>query len=183
MATVINIHEHELDGTPEQVGMLIDSLASEDDALWPHHTWPRMKFDRPLDVGATGGHGPVRYFVEEYIPGQSIKFCFTGPKGFNGFHGYDMIRAEHPPVVLRHTLHMATHGAALVSWPLFFRPMHDALIKDSFATAQASLGQPQEMQVWPTWVRFLRWAVSGGKAPPQIMPAGGVQGENNGFHT
>ena len=83
---VINIHECELDGTPEQVGLLIDSLASAEDALWPYQLWPRMEFDRPLDVGATGGHGPVRYFVEEYTPGQSIKFRFTGPKGFNGFH-------------------------------------------------------------------------------------------------
>ena len=42
---VINIHERELDGTPEQVGWLIDSLASAEDALWPYHLWPRMKFD------------------------------------------------------------------------------------------------------------------------------------------
>ncbi|MFC1580269.1 SRPBCC family protein [Thermodesulfobacteriota bacterium] len=183
MATVINIHERGLDGTPEQVGMLIDSLASLKDNLWPCHSWPRMKFDRPLDVGAAGGHGPVRYFVEEYAPGRSIKFCFIGPKGFNGFHGYDMIRAEHRSVVLRHTLSMTTHGAALVSWPLLFRPLHDALIEDSFATAQASLGQPPEMQAWSSWVIFLRWAVSGGKAPPQVMPEGVAPGENNGIHT
>ena len=42
---VINIHERELGANYEQVGALIDSLASEDDRLWPGHSWPRMKFD------------------------------------------------------------------------------------------------------------------------------------------
>ncbi len=77
---VINIHERELGANHEQVGALIDSLASEDDRLWPGHSWPRMKFDRPLSIGATGGHGPIRYFIEGYKPGKFIKFCFTNPK-------------------------------------------------------------------------------------------------------
>ena len=91
---VINVHERELLATPEQVGALIDSLASDEDALWPNHSWPRMAFDRPLCVGATGGHGPVRYFVGEYVPGQAIRFHFTGPKGFSGYHGYEMVRKK-----------------------------------------------------------------------------------------
>lgn len=89
---ILNVHERELQASPDRVGALIDSLAFRDDALWPKHAWPRMEFDRPLSVGARGGHGPIRYFVEEYVPGESIKFRFTGPKGFNGFHGYERIK-------------------------------------------------------------------------------------------
>jgi hypothetical protein len=167
---VINIHEREIETTPEQVGALIDSLASAEDALWPIHSWPHLEFDRPLDVGANGGHGPVRYLVEEYTPGQSVKFRFIGPKGFNGFHGFEMVRTARQSVVLRHTLKMTTQGPALLSWPIIFRPLHDALIEDSLATAQASLGQLPRMQAWSHWVRFLRWAVSGGKARSQVTP-------------
>ena len=60
---VLNIHEREIDATYEQVGALIDSLSSEEDCLWPNHSWPRMKFDRPLGIGADGGHirGQISY--------------------------------------------------------------------------------------------------------------------------
>jgi hypothetical protein len=88
---VLNIHERAFDAESAKVGSLIDSLSSEDDRLWPRHIWPRMKFDRPLCVGAKGGHGPIRYFVEQYIPGKSIKFRFTGPKGFDGCHTFELM--------------------------------------------------------------------------------------------
>jgi hypothetical protein len=58
---VINIHERVLDASIFEIGKLIDGLASANDKLWPHDRWPAMKFDRPLSVGAIGGHGPIRY--------------------------------------------------------------------------------------------------------------------------
>lgn len=170
---VINIHEREVQSTPERVGALIDSLASRNDGLWSNHLWPRMVFDRPLGVGARGGHGPIRYFVEEHTPGRAIKFRFTGPKGFNGFHGYELIATTEQPCVLRHSLRMTTHGLAILSWPMVFRPMHDALIEDSLATVESSLGLCQRIQAWSPWVRILRWIVSGGKARAQVKPETG----------
>jgi hypothetical protein len=135
-----------------------------------------MEFDRPLSVGARGGHGPIRYFVEEYVPGESIKFRFTGPKGFDGFHGYQRIRTTADTAVLRHTLEMTTHGLAVLSWPVVYQPMHDALIEDSLATAEASLGQAPRIQPWSLWVRVLRWVVSRGKARAQVTPNQRLQG-------
>jgi len=173
---ILNVHERELQASPDRVGALVDSLASRDDALWPKYAWPRMEFDRPLSVGARGGHGPIRYFVEEYVPGESIKFRFTGPKGFDGFHGYKRIKTTGNTVVLRHTLEMTTHGRAILSWPAVYRPMHDALIEDSLATAEASLGQAPRVQSWSLWVRFLRWVVSHGKARAQATPNQRLQG-------
>lgn len=167
---VLNIHELELHANPSEVGTLIDSLASSQDVLWPNDTWPRMKFDRPLAVGATGGHGPIRYFVEEYKPSQSIKFRFTGPKGFEGYHSYETISLKNEMTLLRHTLKMTTHGRAVVSWPFIFRPMHDALLEDSLATAQASLGITADVKPWSYWVRMLRWLFSGGKSRSQTTP-------------
>lgn len=165
---VLNIHERELHAAPEKVGALIDSLSSPTDALWPRHSWPRMEFDRPLSVGANGGHGPIRYFVESYTQGQAIKFRFTGTKGFDGCHGYEIVSCSGDSCVLRHTLEMTAHGLALLSWPLAFRPMHDALIEDSLAVAQASLGLTPTVQVWSLWVRVLRSIISGRRARSQV---------------
>jgi hypothetical protein len=171
---VINVHERELNNSPAGVGFLIDSLASDNDLLWPRQAWPRMNLDRPLSVGATGGHGPIRYLVEAYTPGGSIRFRFIAPKGFDGFHCYEVIPAG-DKTILRHTLEMQVHGAAVVTWPVVFRPMHDALIEDSLASAEALLGFPPAIRPWSPWVRLLRWILSGGKAFEQVIPKKGKQ--------
>ncbi|MFA5265452.1 MAG: hypothetical protein WC378_16660 [Opitutaceae bacterium] len=168
---VLNIHEREFRASPQQVGVLIDSLASPKDSLWPRHSWPPMKLDRPLGVGARGGHGPIRYFVEECMPGQAVRFRFTGPVGFDGVHSYQIVSAPGADrVLLRHTIDMTVHGRALLSWPLIFRPLHDALMEDSLATAEASLGHSPGMQPWSLWVRFLRWIISGSRTRKQRRP-------------
>ena len=167
---VLNIHERVLSASPERVGALIDSLSSREDALWPKQSWPGIEFNRPLSVGAVGGHGPIRYIVEAYIPGRSIRFRFTAPRGFNGYHGYAVVDTDEHTCVLRETLEMTTHGPALLAWPFVFRPMHDALLEDSLALAQASLGLLPEVHPWSCWVRLLRWVLSGGRARKQAMP-------------
>ena len=167
---VINIHERILGATFEQVGALIDSLASEDDALWPHHVWPAMKFDRPLAVGAAGGHGPIGYFVEEYIPGQSVRFRFTKPEGWDGTHRFEVVNSPEGTVSLRHTLDMATSGSSSFAWQLIYRPMHDAVFEDVLGKAQASLGQTPQMKPWSGTVKFLRWILAKGNPRPQIPP-------------
>ena len=134
-----------------------------------------MELDRPLSRGAVGGHEPIKYLVEDYLSGQFIKVRFTSPKGFNGFHSYEIVKNAKRPVVLRHTIEMNTHGAALLTWPFFIRPLHDALLEDSLATAQASLGAVPQMQAWTLWVRFLRWILSGGKARSQFAPSKELQ--------
>jgi len=166
---VRNVHERRFPAT-EPVGALIDSLASDKDALWPIESWPRMAFDRSLQAGAAGGHGPIRYVVEEYTPQESIKFLLTRPKGFDGTHGYEVVAIGPETVVLRHTLEMTTSGLANLSWPLVFRPLHDALIEDSLATAEASLRHPATVQRWSPWVKLLRWVMSRGRARPQVTP-------------
>lgn len=171
----LNIHERPLHAAPDQVGALIDTLASPKDALCPIYWWPRMQFDRPLSVGATGGHGTIRYFVEEYYPGKSITFRFTAPPEFTGFHGYEIVEKADQSVLLRHTLQITTHGRTRLSWPLMFRPLHDALIEDSLTMAQVSLGLSPQVQPWSLWVRFLRWIMSGGKARAHVLPTSHTQ--------
>ena len=78
---VLNVHQRMLSAPPDEVGTLIDTLAGPDDRLWPHSTWPTMRFDRPLAAGAVGGHGPISYVISHYLPGRWIRFTFTGPEG------------------------------------------------------------------------------------------------------
>lgn len=156
---VMNIHQRQFSSNSEQVWALIESLSSPGDRLWPRHAWPKMEFDRPLGVGAIGGHGPVRYFVEEYVPGKSIRFRFTGPKGFNGFHGFD-VSSLSSGSVLRHTLLMTAEGPAVLTWPLVFRPLHDALLEDCLGCAEESLGFSPKIQAWSPWVICLRWLLA-----------------------
>lgn len=154
---VLNVHERVLDAPSPEVGALLDRLASREDAIWPHERWPPMRFDRPLGAGAAGGHGPVRYTVEAYEPGRSIRFRFTAPRGFNGTHRYEIEPLPAGSTRLRHVLEMRTEGPALLTWPLIFRPMHDALIEDSLDKAGRSLGrEPSPPARWSARVRLLR---------------------------
>jgi len=116
-----------------------------------------MRFDRPLAPGAVGGHGPIRYVISHYVPGRWIRFTFIGPRGFDGFHEY-AVCTEDRRTVLRHTLAMHVRGPARLTWPLVFRPLHDALVEDSLDRAeQATTGGIARPTRWSRYVRLLRW--------------------------
>ncbi len=153
---VRNVHQREFPLPLTTVGALIDSLASREDRLWPVGKWPSMSFDRPLAVGAIGGHGPVRYSIEEYQPDQLILFRFSAPRGFNGTHCFK-VKQRQGITVLCHVLEMRTTGPARMSWPLFFRPLHDACLEDCLDRATLSLGIAlQRPARWSIYVRLLR---------------------------
>lgn len=161
---VLNVHERELAAPLAAVGALLDSLASDNDALWPRTTWPQMHLDRPLGAGAVGGHGPVAYSVEEYRPGRMVQFRFLGPRGFNGLHRFEASPLGENSTLLRHTIDMSASGPAIFTWPVIVRPLHDALLEDALAQAQVSLGLPPAVSRWSAWVKLLRWLMSGGRA-------------------
>ena len=133
---VLNIHARDLHTSRDAVGALLDYLASDQDLVWPGDRWPAMRFDRPLQVGAVGGHGPIRYRVEkkDSAPG--------------------MVRLEH-------RLSMRVSGVARLSWPLMFRWLHDALIEDALDRAEAAVTlRLLHERHWSLWVRFLRRVAS-----------------------
>lgn len=59
---VLNLHSREMPVGADESGALLDTLASRADRLWPFETWPPMRFDRELSIGARGGH---RRFTDE----------------------------------------------------------------------------------------------------------------------
>lgn len=156
---VYNLHERRLPVTPEHAGELLDGLAGDDDHLWPRR-WPALCLDRSLIVGASGGHGPVRYTVEGYLPGRWVRFRFQAPRGFDGFHEFTVHPAPSGGAVLRHLLAMRTRGPALLTWPLVFRPLHDALLEDALDRAEHELtGTVLTPARWSAYTRLLRHLV------------------------
>jgi hypothetical protein len=115
-----------------------------------------MRLDRPLQVGAAGGHGPVRYEVETYEPGRLVRFRLRAPRGFDGFHGFEVIATRAQRTTLRHVLEMTARGPALLTWPIVFRPLHDALVEDCLDSAARAVGEAPVLRAWPLGVRILR---------------------------
>ncbi|MEV6910126.1 SRPBCC family protein [Amycolatopsis sp. NPDC051071] len=164
----------------ERVGELIDTLSGEDDRLWPVEAWPALRFDRPLGVRATGGHGPVRYYVETCEPGKSVRFRFTAPRGFDGFHEFTVRTTEAGETELEHLMVLRLRHPAWCTYPLLWRPMHDALLEDCLDRAERELtgtvGTPAR---WSPYVRLLRNLISGNrffrfsanKVPPRSTTA------------
>lgn len=163
---VRNIHERQFRSSPNKAARLLDALSSREDVLWPHQHWPRMRLDRPLGIGATGGHGPIRYTVVAYEPGKKVTFQFHAPRGLVGTHWFEVLGDESSGTTLRHTIDMSLEGAALLLWPLAIRPLHDALVEDALTNAQAALGEPETPVAWSPWVRLLRRAVKRGASSP-----------------
>lgn len=154
---VYNAHQREIAAPVSEVGPLIDSLATRNDRLWPRSEWPSMRLNGPLGVGAAGGHGPVRYFVTAYEPSRRIEFQFTGPSGFHGHHSFTVTSLTHNSTLLRHELSLSPSGTAKLTWPLFFRPMHDALIEESLDRAEREFSSsPVTAHRRSLWTKILR---------------------------
>lgn len=137
---VLNVH-HRVLAIPIAKGEeLLRSLASHEDRLWPGDKWWPQRFEGGLTPGARGGHGPVKYEVESVSP-RSVVYRFPRRGWFRGTHRFDLQR--HPAgCELVHTLEGTLHGKGLLLWPLFVRPLHDALLEDVLDRAQAAAGTP-----------------------------------------
>jgi hypothetical protein len=151
-----NAHRRRLPVPADRAGALIDGLASPEDRLWPHHAWPPMRLDRPLGVGADGGHGPIRYHVEAYEPGRSVVFRFSGPTGLSGIHRFEAV-GDGDGAVLGHVIDGNAALRFAPSWLLVYRPLHDALIEDALDRAEeACTGTVERPARWSPWVRLIR---------------------------
>lgn len=156
---VENIHRRVLRAPAADAGALLDTLSGPDDRLWPSRAWPAMRLDGPLAPGATGGHGPIRYRVEAYRPGATLRCRFVPPTGVDGTHELSVIPVDAHRVELRHTLVAAPSGAMRLAWPLAFRWLHDALLEDLLDNAERELtGTVANPARWSPYVRLLRSA-------------------------
>lgn len=163
---ILNIHSRTFPVAASEVGKLVDSLSSPNDRLWPHDRWPAMRLERALEVGARGGHGPIRYEVAEYIPGRFVRFRFNARKGLavglEGEHRFE-VRSDRPDAsTLIHTVEGESKGGMIWKWPVLFRCLHDALLEDSLDRAELHLtGRIASPASWSPLVRLYRRLLKG----------------------
>jgi hypothetical protein len=156
-----NTHERILNAPIGTLAPLIDQLASRQDLFWPSSRWSAMKFDRPLAVGAIGGHGFIGYTIERYQPGHEITFRFTNPKGFNGMHRLSLEELPNGNTRVKHVIEASLEGSMVLGWHLFICFLHDALVEDGMDRAEAWIAQrewkPRELS---PHVKSLRWLMA-----------------------
>ena len=157
---ITNIHTRDLHAPIHEVGSLLDSLASKQDLLWPYEKWPPIRFDRPLSIGAVGGHSVIRYTIESYQPERCITFRFTSPKGFIGTHCFSVKEVTPDITQIKHEINMTLKGSAKIWWPIRIRWIHDAIIEDAFDKAESFITGQSINREWPIWVKFLRFVMS-----------------------
>lgn len=159
---VINIHTRVLTQPISKVGELLNTLATDNDMMLATDKWPRMKLDKGLQLGSKGGHGPIKYFVTEYLPEKSISFQFE-LTGFNGFHRFDINELEPNKTELSHIIDMTTTGLATIKWALAIRWLHDSYIEDAFDKVENHFTAGKKKSAWSLWVRILRKIMSPNK--------------------
>ena len=150
-----NVHERTIDSLASVLGPLLDELGGVKDRLWSSALWVPMVLDRPLSVGADGGHGSIRYQVTEYKPGRRVRFRFHRSTGIIGVHELSIEPLGDDHCRLRHVLLGRPRGVMQVLFPLVVGPIHNAVIEDLFDNAEReSTGRVARPASHTPWVRL-----------------------------
>lgn len=152
-----NVHERVVEAPIELLGPLLDRLGGPADVLWPAPEWEPMELDGPVAVGASGGHGPIRYTVTAYEPGRLVEFTFAPGMGLAGRHTFTAEPAGAGRTRLRHVAEGRVTGVMRLAWPLVVRALHDAVLEDLLDRAATAVGRPPAARAtWSPWVRLVR---------------------------
>lgn len=153
---VTNIHSRIINHPIEKVAELLSTLATPEDKVWPFEKWPKMKFKEGMKIGAKGGHGPIRYTIEDIQKGESVLFRFSKPSGFDGTHGFTLEEIDTNKSKITHTIEMNTHGIGTLTWSLGVRQLHDALAEDAMDKIENYFSKEKKTTEWSLWVKTLR---------------------------
>lgn len=161
-----NVHQRAYPVPAAQVGALVARVAEPDSPVWPPG-WPPMVLDRPLGVGAVGGHGPIRYRCTEWVPGRRAQFTLAPGSPIEGTHTFEVLDGPEPDSsILRHEISGRLRGVGHLLWPLAIRWLHDAVLAELFDRTAVSLGHPPvtpaRRSAWVTLLRKLRSRGSNG---------------------
>lgn len=173
---ISNVHVRQIAAPAAVVGPILDTLGSADDRLWATDIWVAepVLFDRPLGVGADGGHGSIRYSVAEYEPGRRIVFEFSTEGGLSGIHGFELEALGPDRCRLTHFLEAGTRRwmrpivPILIGW-------HDAMIETAFDRAELeATGSLKRRTFIPGWLRTVNGTeIALGRALGKLPPRAG----------
>ncbi len=152
--TIDNCHARWIDASPAQIAELFRGLAGPHDPFWPERNTEPMRFDRPIGVGATGGHGPVRYHVTEFDPPRIARFEFLPGTGIVGEHRFEA-EPYGDGMILRHVLAGQLEGPMRLLWAPVVRWLHDETIQDAFDRAERATTGTTSPRLPPRWTRLL----------------------------
>lgn len=175
-----NVHERTIEAPADRVGELFDRLGGPDDRIWPR-AWTPMRLDRPLRVGADGGHGSVRYGVIEHDPGRRVCFLFRPETGIDGFHEFSVEPLGEERCRVRHILLGRPMGAMKIIG-LAVVTLHDALLEDLLDNLEREVtGTVRSPAAWSFGTRVWRVLIEHrelrqdarehGPARPEAQPA------------
>lgn len=153
---VVNIHKRNIHQPKIIIVELFKTLSSKNDMMLATDKWSPMVLDKGLEMGSKGGHGPIKYIVQAYKPGDFIQFDFTQPKGFNGFHKFEITELDNEVSELKHIIEMNTTGLATLKWITAIRWLHDAYIEDAFDKVENHFTTEKKISEWSIWVKLLR---------------------------
>jgi hypothetical protein len=179
MSRIHNVHEREIAAPAAVVGEILDTVGSADDRLWATDIWVAepVVFDRPLGVGASGGHGSIRYSVLEYEPSRRIVFEFSPGGGLSGTHRFELEPLGADRCRVRHVLEAGTSRwmrplvPILIGW-------HDAMVETALDRAElGATGSLERRTRIPRWLQIVNGAeIAIGRALGRIPPAAGRDG-------
>lgn len=176
MTKISNVHVRQIAAPVAVVGEILDTLGSADDRLWATDIWVAepVLFDRPLGVGADGGHGAIRYSVVEYDPGRRIVFEFSPEGGLSGTHGFELEALGPDRSRLTHFLTAETSRWMRPIVPILIGS-HDAMLETAFDRAELeATGRLHRATRIPRWLRIANGIVVAlGRALGKLPPSAG----------
>lgn len=154
---VVNIHKRKLLQPCKKVTLIFNTLATDNDSIWPYENWPAIHFEEGLKIGSRGGHGLVRYTIIALKSGESVTFQFTKPDGFKGTHKLyiESISEKETEIVHEIKMHTTTLKASAF-WFFVIRWLHDALIEEAFDKVENNFSELKKKTTYNPWVNFLR---------------------------
>lgn len=167
-----NVHTRDIEAPVERLAPLLDRIGGPDDRLWPAPAWWPMELDRPLGVGADGGHGDIRYHVSEYEPGRRVRFTFDPRIGIVGYHELALVALAPGRTRVRHELVCTTRGSMRLLAPIV-ETLHDAVLEDLLDNAERlATGTVRAPARWSLSVRVWRWLLERPAVKAAEMPVG-----------
>ena len=158
---IINIHQREYSQPSTVISEILDTLSSNIDRLWPNEIWPPMTLNKGLELKSIGGHGPIGYYVSDYVVGKTIEFTFTRPKEYIGTHKFEIIETAANTTLLRHTINMSLNSKGIVTWYLAVKWLHDALLEDCLDKVYNQIHKSHIQTPHNFWVKYLRNILKG----------------------